>query len=248
MKLGNIIKYLVTFILCLFLIGYLATPPYNKIAQWQYIYNNLDFLKIKEKMIMEGNEYLFYRNNAVYLAKMNEKQDSLKEIDKAIEIAQNKSNEPQLQRLYSERSKIRMYFDDYEGALDDLLKIEHLTQDEHLKLAMLLKKQGDYKQAANYCNQIINKDIKAYIGYACLAEVYAEIKKYNSSVMVYSLLIDRVPGKAKYYADRAMYKKAAGDIEGYEADLKKAKDIYPMVDTKTSITNDAIYKKHLDLK
>ena len=71
--------------------------------------------------------------------------------------------------------------------------------------------------------------------------------KYDASVMIYDLLIDRVPNKAKYYADRGKYKKEAGDLTGYENDIKQAKELYPFVDTNSSVTYESIHPKFLDM-
>ncbi len=225
---------------------YLILPPHNKFAQIGYLYNNYTY-HTSSKDLNRMPEYVFHRNNAVYLARMGSKYPSLKEIDKAIETMPENMDEIDVLRLYADRAKLRIYYKDYKGALDDFLRIPSPNMTESLKIAMLLKEQGKNKMSVSYCNRIIDMDIRAYAGYACIADVYAGIGKYDASVMIYDLLIDRVPNKAKYYADRAMYKKAAGDIQGYENDLKEAKELYPLVDLDSSITYDSIHPKSLDL-
>ncbi len=65
--------------------------------------------------------------------------------------------------------------------------------------------------------------------------------------MIYDLLIDRVHNKAKFYADRAMYKEKAGDTIGAAEDRKKAEDLSPLVDYNSSITYEILHPKKLNL-
>lgn len=235
-------------ILCFLVVIYLLCPPYNKVAQIDYIYNNVHYLiqNINNDYNNES-EYIFHRNNAIYLAKMANKKGAMKEIDNAIVTAPSKLSEREMANLYNDRAKIKIFYSDYKGALDDMLRIKNPGINDFLKIAMLLKEQGKNKLAVAYCNKIINLDVKAYEGYACIADVYAGVGNYDASVIIYDLLIDRVPDKAKYYSDRAKYKKEAGDILGYKEDIKKAKDINPTVDINFSVTYDSIHPKFLDL-
>ena len=115
------------------------------------------------------------------------------------------------------------------------------------KIALLYKQIGNNRYALSYCNRILNIDPNAYIGYACAADIYATAGHYNASVKIYDLLIDKAKNRAQYYADRAAYKKKCGDIEGYKSDLKKAKELSPMLNTDFSIIEDTLNPKQLSL-
>lgn len=245
-KSGKQRDFIISLVVIVF-IAYLLCPPYNKIAQIGYLINNINYFKTKTIENDSSGDYLFHRNNAVYLSKMNNKQAALREINMAIASIPSVISENEAEKIYLDRANIRIYYKDYKGALDDMLRVQHLNINDYLKIAMLLKEQGNNKLSVSYCNKIIELDIKAYAGYACIADVYASVGKYDASVMIYDLLIDRVPNNAKYYADRAQYKRSAGDIEGYQRDMESAKKIYPLVDTETSITYDSIHPQKLEL-
>ena len=237
-------KKILWFILIVLLVVYLVLPPYNKIAQFGYICNSIK-LCFNAK---EVDEYIFHRNNAVYLVKMDNPKAAIREIDKAIAKLPSTAPDETLYKLLYESANIKMLLNDYKGALDDLMKIPTHNISECLTVAMLLKELNNRKLAVTYCNKIIDIDIKAYAGYACIADVYGSVAKYDASVMIYDLLIDRSPNKAKYYADRAMYKEKAGDMKGAKQDMDKARELSPILDTKSSITYDAIHPKKVNFE
>ncbi|MCQ2739707.1 MAG: hypothetical protein MJ237_05715 [bacterium] len=243
----NNLKILRIVAIILFVI-YIAIPPYNKIAQIGYCYNNFSMLysQLIDSQVQE--EYMFHRNNAVYLARMNSKRSALREIDRAIALAPSIIQEQKMQELYADRAEIRLYFKEYKGALDDYLKLNNLNMTENLKVAMILKQLDKKKMALSYCNNILSIDINAYAGYSCIADLYASVGKYNVSVAVFDLLIDRVPNRAKYYTERAMYKKLCRDLEGYEADLKIAHDLSPVQSDVVPIAEAVLEPKNVDLK
>ena len=222
---------------------YLLIPPYNKIAQIGYVLNNIQLL-MNNKVV---DEYLFHRNNAAYLLKMNNRYSASKEMDKAIATVPSTISDSVLNRFYIERARIKLLNQDYKSALNDFLRVPTHSINDYLAIAMLLKKNGNRKLAVTYCNKIIDIDIKAYAGYACIADIYGSLKKYDASIMIYDLLIDRSPNKAKYYADRAMYKNKAGDIKGADQDLKKAKELSPLFNDNSSITYDALHPKKINM-
>lgn len=236
-------KHFLTILLLIILGIYLIIPPYDKITQIQYLSNNLQMIFSKN----ETEEYIFHRNNAIYLAKMNNEQGAIREMDMSIYTLPSGKSENTLYRLYRDRATIKMFYGDYKGALNDYLRLPKLGMTDYLTVAMLLKENGKKQLAVSYCNKIINMDLKAYAGYACIADIYASAGKYDASVMIYDLLIDRVSNNSKYYADRAMYKEKAGDFEGAEKDREKAKELSPFVDYTTSITYDAIHPKKFNL-
>lgn len=222
---------------------YLIIPPQDKIAQIGYIFNNIKFSMCGQ----ETEEYIFHRNNAIYLTRMENPKSAIIEMDKAVATLPNSIGDKTLFELYKDRAKIKMYYGDYKGALNDYLRIPSHGLNDYLAIAMLLKENGKRKLAISYCNKILDIDIKAYAGYACIADVYASADKYEAAVMIYDLLIDRSPNKAKYYADRAMYKEKAGDMIGAAEDHKKAEDLSPLVDYNSSITYEILHPKKLNL-
>lgn len=239
----NLIKIILTILIVL----YFALPPYNKFAQLGYIFNNIDFYIAKICHGDESTEYLFHRNNAVYLIKMNNKNAALREINKAIATYPSYLSEANYESLFHDRALIRIYYKDYSGALDDLARLKSPNMLDNFRIAMLLKEKSKLKLAVRYCNKILDVDVKAYAGYLCVAEVYGSANKYQASVAMMDLLIDRSPNKARYYADRAKYKKLMGDIIGAEEDEKKAKELSPMINMSDSFTDDIMNPKTLQL-
>ena len=223
---------------------YFILPPHDKIAQIGYIYNNIKFNMCGQ----ETEAYIFHRNNAVYLTRMQNPKSAIMEMDKAIASLPSNATEKTIYELYKDRAKIKVYYGDYKGALNDYLRIPSHGINDYLTIAMLLKENGKLNLAISYCNKIIDIDTRAYAGYACIADIYASVEKYEASIMIYDLLINRVPNRAKFYADRAMYKEKAGDIAGAAEDKKKAASLSSSVETNSSITYDALHPKKLDFK
>ena len=236
-KKGLIIIFIVLLVI------YIITPPHNKIAQLGYVFNNIKLCMCSK----ETDAYVFHRNNAVYLTRMDNPNGAIREMDKAIATLPTSASDKTLHSLYRDRANIKMFYGDYKGALNDFLRIPSHSINDYLSIAMLLKEAGKKRLAVSYCNKIIDIDIKAYAGYACIADIYASVEKYEASIAIYDLLIDRSPNKAKYYADRAMYKEKAGDSIGAKEDYKKAEELSPWVDYNTSITYDAIHPKKIML-
>ena len=71
-----------------------VTPPGNKFTQLCFWGNNTKFFFAKMIGTSSSTEYIFHRNNAVYLAKMYPKKDTaLKEMDKAIKTLEDISSQ-----------------------------------------------------------------------------------------------------------------------------------------------------------
>ena len=245
-------KLLVYIIVGFLFVVWLCTPPGNKFLQMCFWGNNTKFLIAKLTNNYASTEYIFHRNNAVYLAKMYKKKDkALKEMNKAIETLPSFASETELNTLYKERAYIRLMDGDYKGALNDFInggvKAGNLAFNENLTVAMLFKEAGNYREAMSYCNNILNTDNKAYAGYACLADLYNSIGRYDISVRVWDLAIDRKKNNARAYADRALVKKQLGDMEGYNADIKTAKEYLPTIDLEESIIEETLHPKILML-
>ena len=242
------IKLLVTIISILLCAVWLCSPPGNKFAQICFYGNNTQFVIAKlTKEQSDLDEWKFHRNNAIYLAQMERKEQSLSEMDKAILSVPNYISDAELSSLYHDRAQLRMFWGEYKGALDDYLRVKEPNMVDTFKIALLFKINGNNREALSYCNSVVNMDSKAYIGYACIADVYAGVGRYETSVRVFDLLIDRSNNRARYYADRALYKRKCGDNDGYEADMAKAKELSPMLDVNSSIIEETLNPKKLTL-
>lgn len=242
------IKILKAIIICFFVSLWLCTPPGNKFAQLCFYGNNTQFLVAKlTKSNEELEEWKFHRNNAIYLARMERKYSSLKEMDAAIKTIPNYINEAEIEKLYAERAQLRLYLKEYRGALDDFLRVSNPNFTQRFKIAMLFKRIGNNKQALSYCNSVLNLDSYAYMGYFCVADVYSAAGRPDISVKVFDILIDKHKNRARYYADRANYKKLAGDEFGYNEDLLKAKSLLPTVELESNLLEEMLNPKKLSL-
>lgn len=233
-------------LLTLCFIVFMVIPPYDKVAQLGYTFNNLKYT-CSGKLKAQYDDAVFHRNQAIYLARMNSKHQSLKYMNKAIVLASGSATEEQLKSMYRDSAYIKLYFSDYKGALSDYLKSGHPAFNDRLTIAQLFKVNGNNSQAMTYCNSIINTDVKAYAGYACLADLYASSGKYDASIRIYDLYIDRAGTKPRALADRAYYKNMNGDIDGANNDLKAAQDLSPNITDKITILEDALKPKYLKL-
>lgn len=178
---------------------------------------------------------------------MNNQKAALEEMDKAINTLPVYLGDKKLNLLYKDRALVRIYNQDYKGALDDYLKTPRLNMMETLRVAMIYKTLGKSQMAATYCNEILNMDIVAYAGYACLADIYASVDRYDTSVKIFDLLISRAPNNSLYYLDRAKYKLKAGDKLGYDEDVEKAKSLNSLVNKNATLIEDALHPAVLSL-
>lgn len=225
-----------------------VTPPGNKFTQLCFWGNNTKFFFAKMIGTSSSTEYIFHRNNAVYLAKMYPKKDTaLKEMDKAIKTLPTYASDHELKRLYKDRAEIKLFLGDYKGALNDFVNSDMITFNDSLKVALLFKMAGNYKEALSYCNNILNKDSAAYAGFACMADIYTSYGRPDIAIKVWDLAIDRNKNNPRAYADRALVKKAMGDIDGYNSDVKIAKEYSPAIDIEDSIIESTLHPKILTL-
>ena len=85
-------------------IAWLCTPPGNKFLQICFWGNNTKMFVEKMMNNSAATEYVFHRNNAVYLAKMySNKNSALIEMNKAIETLPSYASDSELKRLYKDR-------------------------------------------------------------------------------------------------------------------------------------------------
>lgn len=244
------IKLLSMLIIGIVFVIWLIAPPRNKFMQICYFFKNMQYHFAKTFNSDVATEWIFHRNNAVYLAKMDKEKNAMREMDKAFVTLPEYVSEEKLSMLYKDRAALKIYYKDYKGALDDYVRVKtKLDLTDTFKVALLYKMNGNKKYALSYCNSILDVDPSAYAGYACMADVYNSAGRPDAAVRVYDLLIDRVPNRAVYYADRAKYKQLLGDMEGYGKDITKARQISPgFDDSKTSIIDDTISPRKLTLQ
>ena len=65
------------------------------------------------------------------------------------------------------------------------------------------------------------------------------------NIRIFDLLIDRTHNRARYFADRAKYKKQSGDLVGYKEDIKKARELNPNIDKEESIIVQTLRPKKI---
>lgn len=242
------IKFYSSVVIVFSIVVWLCTTPGNKFFQLCLWGNNTKYFIEKYINQSDTKEYIFHRNNAIYLAKMyKDKSKAIEEMNLAIKTLPSFASDRELRSLYKERAQIRLLAKDYSGALNDYINSESISINDCLTVAMLFKLNGNYREAMSYCNQILDKDNTAYAGYACLADLYDSYGRPDYAVKVWDLAIDRRPSNAKFYVDRAKIKKKLGDIMGYEADIAKAKEYSPIINLEDSIIDEVISPKILTL-
>lgn len=243
------IKLLFIVIACFLLVIWFFTPPGNKFAQICLFGNNTKYLVAKLTLPKEEfQEWKLLHNSAVYLMQIDKPTEAIKKINESINKFPTYLPDSQLDTLYLNRAKMLLYIGDYTGALSDYSRLKNLSAVDNFRVALLHKQNGNNKFALQYCNTVLNLEPRAYIGYACVADIYAGAGKNDVAVRVFDLLIDKFPNRARYYADRAMYKKKAGDVTGYVQDLDKAKSIIPNIEEESTIIYDTLHPKKLDVK
>ena len=243
------IKILCFIMSCFMVVAWLCTPLGNKFAHLCFYGNNTQYIIAKlTKSEEEIQAWKILRNNAVYLIQMDKPIDAIKEINEAISKYPTYMPEAQLNELYYTRAKMRVYIGDYTGALNDFAKVNDISVLDHFRIALMYKNIGNNRLALQHCNEVLNREPKAYVGYACVANLYAGIGKYEVAVKVYDLLIDKVSNRAQYYIDRAIYKKMSGDFAGSVKDVEIAKSILPDIKEESTIFYDTLHPKRLDVK
>lgn len=234
-------------VIVVFMLWFFISPS-ARFSQFLYCGNNIKhfFSKLfSQSSVLD--DYEFYKKNAKYLAGMNSAKRALVEIDKAINCMPTSVSDSEVDNMYKNRAAIKLYLANYKGALDDLTKVSQPTIDDLFKIALLFKTNGNNRKALSYCNKIFEKDLYAYSAYACVADIYAGVGRNESSVMIYDLLIDRSPNKARYYADRAFYKRLYGDKKGAEKDIAKARELSPGISEDVVIIKEALHPDKINL-
>ncbi len=243
------IKLLAIIIGVFLLVAWLCSPPGNKFLQICFWGNNTKLFVAKMLNSNSTTEYMFYRNNAVYLAKMfpKDKRKAMREINKAIATIPAYVSDNELQELYKDRAYIELFYGDYTSSLSDFMRSGDISFKEYFPVAMLFNQKGDYRQALSFCNSILNLDQSAYAGFVCLSEVYSSAGHPEISLKVWNLAIDRKPNNSKFYIERANVKRSLGLVTEAEDDIAKAKEYSPTMNTESSLVKDTLKPKILPL-
>lgn len=242
------VKLLVWIVLGFLLVAWICSPPGNKFLQICFWGNNTKYYITKLVNSNQATEYLFHRNNAVYLAKMYpDRKTALKEMNKAIETLPSYASESELKSLYKDRAEIRLFLGDQKGALQDFISSGLISFSDNLKVAMLFKVAGNYREAMSYCNAMLQQDPFAYAGFACIADIYVSVDRPDIALNVWNLALDRNKNNPRMYVDRALVKKSMGDLSGYNTDIKIAKEYSPGINEEESIIQEALHPKMLSL-
>lgn len=243
-------KFIIGVIIAFLFVAWLIAPPGNKFLQLGYFTNNIKYQIDRSFNKDKAIEYKHFRNNAIYIAKMYPQQPkrAILLIDKAIASVPPYIEDSELSNLYKDRAYIKLFLKDKQGALDDFLRSSaYFDVNDDIRIAALLAERKQYKMATKYCDDILSNDLKAFYGYACLSHIYEKAGYMQTAISLYDLAIDRKPNNAKAYVERARLKQNAGDTEGYNADIAKAKELSPNVDINSNLINEILNIKQLSL-
>ena len=210
-----------------------------------YLANNIMYQVSKITNSVRVPEYIHMRNNAVFMANLHPKQSrlSLNEINRAIAAVPDYVPNTEVAKLYKDRAYIKLYYGDKRGALEDYLLSNDLDLNDNFRVAILLSEKGQYKMATDRCKSILANNSQAFIGYACLSHVYEAAGRADVALRLYNMAVERKPGSARAYKERAQLKMRMGDMSGYTDDLNKAKQMSPNIDKEPSLVDDAVSPK-----
>ena len=237
------------FILIAIFFIWLFFPHNNSFIQLSYWANNCIYAVLKTFHLNKMPEYMHYRNNAIYLAKIYPKKPapSFRELDKAIAAVPADMTKKELSKLYKDSAVIKLYYGDKQGALEYYLQVKNRDASDNFRIAILLSDESRFSEAEKYCNDIIYRS-QALSGYVCLSYVYEKTGDVDSAFRIYDSLLDTHPNNVMAYMERAHLKQRIEDEEGYQEDIKKAKELSSYVsEYDTSIIDKAINLKELPL-
>ena len=236
-------------IVFLFLI-WLFYPNYNGFIKSCYWANNFIFCVSKILHVNNTPDYVHYRNNAIYLAKVyrNNPTPAYKEMDRAIASYSANQENGIIKTLHRDAAIIRLYYGDKDEALTELLSIRNRDANDNLRIAILMADDSRFDEAKPYCKSIIVKSQKAISGYVCMAYVYEKSGDIDTATQLYNALIQLNSNNENVYLERSYFKKRHGDEQGAAEDINKAKSIYPDVKSDgISIIDKAVNVKELPL-
>lgn len=195
------------------------------------------------------NSYLIYFDRAkIKYNHFNDTIGALQDLDKAIELSKtiyyfrDADNAPSI--LLAKRANIRLDTKDYQGALDDLRKVNksiYFSKDgrsdytHYLECYLIRILDGDMSDALTAINQAIIQfdNISSY--YRERSRVYFELKEYSNALVDLNKSFKLNPESfdALAYSDRARIKALLNDNLGAIKDLDSA--------IKLDIKNDSYY-------
>lgn len=228
---------------------WLFFPNSNNFIKLSYWSNNCIYEVLKIFHLNKVPEYVHYRNNAIYLAKVYPKKSapSFRELDKAVASVPADLAQKELSKLYRDSAIIKLYYGDKQGALENYLQVTGRDANDNFRIAILLSDESRFSEAEKYCNDIIYHN-QTLSGFVCLSYVYEKADDIDSAFRVYDSLLDTHPNNVMAYTERALLKQRLEDEEGYKEDMQKAKELSPYVsETETSIIDKAVNLKELPL-
>lgn len=242
-------KFSVMLIILLMFVVWFFSNLERRDIQIKMICNSVRYYYAKITNDNSYSEYIYHRNKAVYLAKLNSPRrvkHAIIEMDKAVAVVPDYVSESVLKGLYRDRAYIKLYAGDKKGALHDFLLSGELNLTDDLKVAILLTECEAYGMAVKYCNEILKENNTAVTGYVCLSHVYEQAGKPASALKIYNYAIEnKKPGNPKLYVERALLKKRINDLNGYDEDITLAKGLSPNINVECSLMEEAINPKWL---
>lgn len=236
-------------IVTLFLI-WLFFPNNNSFIKLSYWSNNLVYNISKMMHKKLAPDYIHYRNNAIYLAKIYPKNSerSINEMNKAINSIPEKDIKKERGKLYKDRAVIKLFYGDKAGALEDYLSAEKYDANDNFRIAILLTDEAKYSKAIPYCDNILYSNKDAILGHVCLSYVYEKYGDIQSAETVYDSLIEKNPKNEIVFIERSHFKQRIGDEQGQHENMAKAKKISSHVNEKeASVIEKAVNFKELPL-
>ncbi|MCQ2754637.1 MAG: hypothetical protein MJ231_06285 [bacterium] len=233
----------------LFLLLFAAIFIIWNVTSWGKQLDQIAFVfhKIQHKYMLIVNrdtveEYKYYRNNAVLFARLKDKTRAYEEIDKAFKTVPHYIKDEVDNSLYRDKAQIETWFGDYKLAISDYARVsDQLSILDKCKMGILFGYIGNKRYAVKFCNDALQQDPNYYLAWACMADVYASVGKYDVAVKLYDYFIDNSQSKsARYYMDRAYYKEKSGDKLGHDDDVAQAHKLNPMMKEDVTIIADTM--------
>lgn len=165
-------------------------------------------------------EALFIRGQCLFLK--GDRDRALLDYDKVIELAPNTRG---IERVYNNRSVIRISKGDTEGAVKDAekaLEVNPNFADSLSNRGLARFMRGDSAGAASDYDKAIELEPKSPATYINRGILRFDRKIFEGAMADFNKAIELAPNTAKPYVDRAVLQVLAGEIDLAVADLKKA--------------------------
>tara|TARA_Y100001972_G_scaffold129180_1_gene194955 strand:+ start:3058 stop:4767 length:1710 start_codon:yes stop_codon:yes gene_type:complete len=96
----------------------------------------------------------------------------------------------------------------------------------HFKIAEVLSKNGESRQAVSYIKKAIELDRKNKYFHVLAAEIYKSISEYDLALKEYEFLVDNYPGSSSYLFDIAIIYQFQGKNQRALATYERAEEIF----------------------